>query len=209
MVAVLATMVPAAAPAKPRRDAATLSVLSGGQRGPGELYFLQNGMLEPIGFATIRARSRANGRRARGTWTVHVGGGNGPTWSGDVTCLSVTRHRAVVGVAGTVAGGGTSFPFAGFVGLVDGGPPAPVPAFAPPWPYPGVFAPVDGFELRELPAGPGPATCPSPAAPLPGSEVWSLLANDVTVVDARPRKRCKRPVHRTRPEHRRDHGRRC
>jgi hypothetical protein len=124
---------------------------------------------------------------------VHLGGGNGPTWQGDVTCLSVAGNRAVLGVEGTLFDiRGTPFPFVGFIGLVDGGPAAPVPPFSFPWPYPSVFNPPDRFEFRELPAGPAPVDCPSPADPLPGSELWSLLANDVTVVDAPSKEECKR-----------------
>ena len=149
------SLAPAAASAE-LVDTATLT--SGDPNLPADLYFVQNGMIEPIGFATIEASSQPDGTQPAGSWMVHVGGGNGPNWQGDVTCLAVGGNRAVIGLDGTTSGGGMSFPFVGFIGLVDGGPPAPVPGFSFPWPYPSVFNPPDHFEFRELPAGRRPST---------------------------------------------------
>ena len=160
------SLAPAAASAE-LADTATLT--SGDPNRPADLYFVQNGMIGPIGFATIEASSRPDGTQPAGSWMVHLGGGNGPTWQGDVTCLSVAGNRAVLGVEGTLFDiRGTPFPFVGFIGLLDGGPPAPVPGFSFPWPYPGVFNPPDHFELRELPAGPAPRRLPCPGGPAAG-----------------------------------------
>jgi hypothetical protein len=183
------SLAPAAASAE-LLDIATLT--SGDQ--PADLLFVQNGMIEPIGFATIEASSQPDGTQPAGTWMVHLGGGFGPTWQGEVTCLSVAGNRAVIGLEGMTADAqGNPFRFVGFIGLVDGKEnPGTGPVGPPPWPYPSVFNPPDHFEFNALPAGPAPVHCPSPADPLPGFQLWSLLASNVTVVDTPSKEQCKR-----------------
>jgi hypothetical protein len=73
------SLAPAAASAE-LVDAATLT--SGDPNRPADLYFIQNGMIEPIGFATIEASSRPDGTQPAGSWMVHVGGGQRPDLAG-------------------------------------------------------------------------------------------------------------------------------
>ena len=110
-----------------------------------------------------RRRSRPDGTQVAGTWLVHLGGGNGPTYRGDVTCLSVAGNRAVVGVEGTVIDiRGTPFPFVGLIGLVDGGPPSGRCRTFVPVALPGRLRSAGRLRVpRASPAGPAPAACPS------------------------------------------------
>lgn len=110
---------PAAWSAEPPGAAASV-------RPDSELYIVQSGAAEPIGFATVEARSGPDGSEATGTFSVHYGGGNGPTYSGTVTCLSVGGNRAAVGVEGELWSWGETLPIAGVIHLVDGGPPSHV-----------------------------------------------------------------------------------
>lgn len=182
-------VVAAARSAEPPGDSATVpenAVLYAPINGP---------VLEPFGFATVVARSGPDGSAATGTFSFHFGGGNGPTWSGGVTCLSVDGNRAAVGVDGSLAANGRTYPFVGFIFLVDGGAPEPLPPFSPPWPWPGTFDPPDTMEFRELASGTAPTACPSPASPPPGSELspfTPVLSNDVTVTDSPSKEQCKR-----------------
>jgi hypothetical protein len=121
------------------------------------------------GFATLDARSGPRGGRPVGTFTAHIGGGQGPDYRGTVTCLSVTGNRAVIGVEGTwdPPFGPPPLPFAGIVVVTDGGPASTEPPF------------LDTFALEQF-EPPGPTDCSTPR-PAP---TQTFAASDITVVDA-------------------------
>ena len=139
-----------------------------------------------VGSATLDARSNPDGSGATGTWDAHFGGGNGPSFSGEVTCLSVSGNRATVGLTGTEFLFGQTTPFFGLFVLVDGGPAVPVPPIE--FPPVELFSPPDTVELRGLSAPVGPTGCDA-AASLPAGVVE--ISNDVTVVDALSKEQCK------------------
>src|SRR4051794_7172799 len=49
----------------------------------------------------VEAHSGPSGEQPTGTVFWHFGGGLGPTWSGRITCLSVTGKTAIIGYSGT------------------------------------------------------------------------------------------------------------
>jgi hypothetical protein len=77
--------------------------------------------------ARIDAHSGPAGENPTGTASFHVGGGLGPVWEVEVTCLSVTGNTAVIGFSGTLFTFitlGEQRPVAGLIRVVDGGGPA-------------------------------------------------------------------------------------
>jgi hypothetical protein len=182
-VALSATSASPTSAAPPPGDSATIAQDSA-------LYEVSGGLVFFAGSATLDARSNADGSGPTGTWQVHFGGGSGPTYSGDVTCLTVRANEATVGLEGTVFPGpsGETLPFAGFMTLVDGGPPVPVPPF--PVPPVELFNPPDTVEFVEFATPVGPTDCMA-AAGLPTPSVIRTLSNDVTVVDTVSKDQCK------------------
>src|SRR5687768_7363489 len=51
--------------------------------------------------ADIDARSGPAGQNPTGRVNFHIGGGSGPTYSANATCLAVTGNTAVIGFLGT------------------------------------------------------------------------------------------------------------
>jgi hypothetical protein len=149
----------------------------------------------------LDASSGPLGENPTGFAGWHAGGGFGPSWSGDVSCLSVSGNRAVIGFGG----GRFSFLFdvywiAGLIRVADNGP--------------GLD---DTFEWVELQTGepglvgdplPGPADCSSFP---PGAQILLLSANspfsagDIVVTDAQPplptsKEQCKKGGWRNFPQ---------
>jgi hypothetical protein len=128
----------------------------------------------------IDARSGPAGEDPTGTATWHVGGGLGPSWNVDVTCLSVDGNRAVAGFAGTVFFFGMLQPTAGLIRVVDGG---------------GPVSGQDSFEWAEAqgaegdPPIPGPVDC-STFPSVFGPSIWgggfNRSGGDLVVTDAKP-----------------------
>jgi hypothetical protein len=137
----------------------------------------------------LDASSGPLGENPAGIVSWHAGGGLGPTWFGDVSCLSVSGNTAVIGFGD----GYFDYVFsqiywiAGLIRVVDNGP--------------GLD---DTFEWVELQTGepsrtfppvgdplPGPADCSSfPAGgqilSFPLFENFPELAGDIVVTDAQP-----------------------
>jgi hypothetical protein len=136
-------VVPAAANAQvPTQDSAT------GASGPSMGVFQ---------FFDFDATSGPSGADPAGMLVVHLGGGNGPTWRGNVSCLSVSGNTAIIGFGGDYfselhPSGPRFYWVAGWVRVTDVGP-GPGDTFE--WvdqmgePYP------DGDPL------PGPTDCSS------------------------------------------------
>ena len=186
-VAVWAAGVSSAGAAPPAGDSATMpssalfdvGTLVGG--GAGLVVF-------SVGGAMLDAHSNADGSGPTGTWDAHFGGGNAPSFSGEVTCLSVSGNRATVGLTGTEFVFGQTTPFFGLFVLLDGGPAVPIPPIE--FPPVELFSPPDTVEFRELSAPVGPTGCDA-AAGVPPDSVERVLSNDVTVVDALSKEQCK------------------
>jgi hypothetical protein len=137
----------------------------------------------------LDASSGPLGENPTGIVSWHAGGGLGPTWFGDVSCLSVSGNAAIIGFGD----GYFDYVFsqiywiAGLIRVVDNGP--------------GLD---DTFEWVELQTGepsrtfppvgdplPGPADCSSfPAGgqilSFPLFENFPELAGDIVVTDAQP-----------------------
>jgi hypothetical protein len=124
----------------------------------------------------LDASSGPLGENPTGSVRWHIGGGLGPSWFGDVSCLSVSGNTAVIGfgdgyfIASIPAV--EAYWIAGLIRVVDNGP-----------------GPDDTFEWVELQTGepglvgdplPGPADCSSFP---PGAQIWP---GDITVTDAQP-----------------------
>ena len=150
---------------------------------------------------SMDASSGVLGENPTGIVSWHAGGGLGPTWFGDVSCLSVSGNTAVIGFGD----GYFDYVFsqiywiAGLIRVVDNGP--------------GLD---DTFEWVELQTGepglvgdplPGPADCSSFP---PGAQILPLSANspfspgDIVVTDAQPfptsRDQCKNGGWRSFPQ---------
>lgn len=127
----------------------------------------------------IDARSGPSGENPSGTAGWQVGVRLAPSWTVDITCLSVTGNTAVAGFSGRsfrfFAG---SFPVAGLIRVVDAGGPA---------------SGLDTFEWAEQlasplePAPPGPTDCSSyPSSFPPTFSPQRITTGDIVVTDAQP-----------------------
>ncbi len=114
----------------------------------------------------IEASSGVSGANPSGTVSFHFGGGNGPDWHGDVSCLSVRGDSAIIGFGeGDFHDLSETYWVTGLVRIVDNGP-----------------GPGDTFEYVELQTGePGPRPGPPPGDPLPGPTDCSTFPPDRTV----------------------------
>jgi parallel beta-helix repeat protein len=128
-VTVIAVTIASVSPVATAQAPTADSVVANGFN-PGEL------------FLSLDARSGPAGENATGRLVFHIGGGFGPTYTADVTCLGVAGGTAVIGFLGTVSFAGSVDPAAGLLRLTDaGGPgsgedifegPAPLPTTTPP-----------------------------------------------------------------------------
>ena len=129
---------------------------------------------------SMDASSGVLGENPTGIVSWHAGGGLGPTWFGDVSCLSVSGNTAVIGFGD----GYFDYVFsqiywiAGLIRVADNGP--------------GLDDTFEWVELQTEPGLvgdplPGPADCSSFP---PGAQIFPLSQNsplapgDITVVDA-------------------------
>jgi hypothetical protein len=142
----------------------------------------------------LDASSGPLGENPTGSVRWHEGGGLGPTWRGDVSCLSVSGNVAIIGFGdgyfSAFIPAVEAYWIAGLIRVVDNGP-----------------GPDDTFEWVELQTGepglvgdplPGPADCSSFP---PGGQIFPLSQNsplapgDIVVTDAQPfptsRDQCK------------------
>jgi hypothetical protein len=136
--------------------------------GRSNLYFNPTDLVPVAGQTTLDAHSGPAGENPTGTFFAHFGGGNGPNYTGSVTCLAVNGNLAVIGVEGTVDFGPFTEPFFGTIAVTDGGP----TVTQPPWP--------DTFSFASF-LPPGQTNCsltPPPAQ--------TFAATDITVIDAQP-----------------------
>jgi hypothetical protein len=74
-------------------------------------------------FLDVEARSGPSGENPSGTVFFHLGGGFGPNYTADVTCLNVTGNTAVIGFFGTRSIGPFVDPVSGLIRVTDGGGP--------------------------------------------------------------------------------------
>jgi hypothetical protein len=130
---------------------------------------------------SLDASSGPLGENPTGFVRWHAGGGTGPTWTGDVSCLSVSGNTAVIGFGGGMHTGVDFYWVAGLIRVADNGP--------------GLD---DTFEWVELQTGgpplvgdplPGPADCssfPPGAQILPLSENSPFSPGDIVVTDTQP-----------------------
>jgi hypothetical protein len=131
---------------------------------------------------SLDASSGPLGENPTGVVAWHEGGGFGTTWSGDVSCLSVSGNTAVIGFGGgRLSGFFDSYWIAGLIRVADNG-----------------SGLDDTFEWVELQTGepglagdplPGPADCssfPPGAQILPLSQNSPFSAGDIVVTDAQP-----------------------
>jgi hypothetical protein len=103
---------------------------------------------------SLDASSGPLGENPTGVAYWHAGGGLGPTWRGDVSCLSVSGNAAIIGFGDSYFGPtvpGLIWWIAGLIRVVDNGP--------------GL---ADTFEWVELQTGEPGRTFPPPGDPLPG-----------------------------------------
>jgi hypothetical protein len=125
----------------------------------------------------VDVRSGPSGANPTGPVNFHIGGGFGPTYSANVTCLAVTGNTAVIGFLGTRFFMGSADPVAGLIRLTDAGGPG---------------SRQDVFE------GPRPEDVLPPVTPLSdcstfppaGGDRFSVFEfppDDIAVVDAQPR----------------------
>jgi hypothetical protein len=128
----------------------------------------------------VDARSGPSGENPTGTATWHVGGGLGPSWNVEVTCLSVAGNQAVVGFSGTVFFFGMLQPTAGLIHVVDGG---------------GPVSGQDSFAWAERQAAegdppiPGPVDCssfPGVFGPSTSGPGFNRSGGNLVVTDAQP-----------------------
>jgi hypothetical protein len=126
-------------------------------------------------FPPLDVHSGPAGENPTGTGAWHIGGGLGPTWNVDVTCLAVDGKTAVFGFSGTLFQPG-SRPVAGLARATDGGGPG---------------SGLDSFEWAQVtgpdggPAIPGPTDCSSyPAGFQPqGPTAFNRTAGDIVIID--------------------------
>ena len=126
-------------------------------------------------FPPLDAHSGPAGENPTGTAAWHVGGGSGPTWNVDVTCLAVDGKTAVFGFSGIADIFGFT-PVAGLARVTDGGGPGSgLDSF--------IWAQVTGTE-GGAPI-PGPTNCSSyPAGFQPsGFRTAFNRAGDIVIID--------------------------
>ena len=114
------------------------------------------------------ARSGPSGEDPAGTTINHIGGGSAPTFSGDVTCLSVTGNTAVIGTFGmfnSVFAG----PVADWYLVVDGGGPGSLR---------------DRISIEDVFDSPPPTDCSR--SPLFRARAYTVAGGDIVVHDAQP-----------------------
>jgi hypothetical protein len=134
---------------------------------------------------SFEATSGPSGEDPTGTVMWHGGGGLGPTWRGNVSCLSVSGNTAIIGFGGDYFS--QLFPpryywVAGLLRVVDVGP-----------------GPGDSFEWVELQTSEPSEMAPPPGDPIPGPTDCSsfpsggtlvvldgVFHGDITVTDAQP-----------------------
>jgi hypothetical protein len=136
--------------------------------------------LNPTRVATD-ASSGPSGENPTGTVAFQFGGGGGPHWNGEVSCLSVRGNTAIIGFGdGFYWDVGQSYWVTGLVRIVDNGP-----------------GPGDTFEYVESETGePGPPPGPPSGDPLPGptdcssfppdQHVYDIASGGFQVVDGQP-----------------------
>jgi hypothetical protein len=165
-VVVAVMLAPAAAAQVPSGDSVT-----------GDLFDQRETGIQVFG---VDARSGPSGENPTGTAGWHVGGGLGPSWNVEVTCLAVDGNRAVVGFSGTVSFFGMLLPTAGLIRIVDGGGPS---------------SGQDSFEWAERqgedggPPMPGPLDCssfPSVFGPSTWGPGFNRSGGDLVVTDTKP-----------------------
>jgi hypothetical protein len=165
-VAVAVLLAPAAVAQVPPGDSVT-----------GDLFDQRETGIQVFG---VDARSGPSGENPAGTASWHVGGGLGPSWNVEVTCLAVDDSRAVVGFSGTVSFFGMLLPTAGLIRVVDGGGPA---------------SGQDSFDWAERQGEdggspiPGPVDCssfPSVFGPSTGGPGFNRSGGNLVVTDTKP-----------------------
>jgi hypothetical protein len=127
-------------------------------------------------FPPLDVRSGPAGENPTGTAGWHAGGGLGPTWRVDVTCLAVDGKTAVFGFSGSFFGLSEGGPVAGLARVTDGGGPG---------------SGLDSFEWAQVagafggPPIPGPTDCSSyPAGFQPlGPTAFNRVAGDIVIID--------------------------
>lgn len=129
-------------------------------------------------FPPLDVRSGPAGENPTGTAEWHAGGGFGPTWRVDVTCLAVDGKTAVFGFSGRRFGGVVfeNRPVAGLARVTDGGGPG---------------SGLDSFEFAQVagadggPPIPGPTDCSSyPAGFQPlGPTAFNSVGGDIVIID--------------------------
>jgi hypothetical protein len=149
----------------------------------------QGGFAGVIAF-DIDVRSGPSGEQPTGMVNLHFGGGLGPTYSANVTCLAVSGNTAVIGFAGTLRSFGELSPVAGLIRVVDGGGPS---------------SGRDSFE-GPLAENEGPPANPAPnCSAFPGGGVVynEFTFGDIVVTDFQPfpitKDQCKNGGWRTYP----------
>jgi hypothetical protein len=108
-----------------------------------------------------------SGENPTGTVDWGTGGGNGPRWNGEVSCLSVRANTAIIGFGEGYSHSAFAQTYwvAGLVRIVDNGP-----------------GPGDTFEFVELQTGELELHPPPPTGePLPGPTECSTFPPDQTV----------------------------
>jgi hypothetical protein len=71
---------------------------------------------------SLDASSGPLGENPTGFVSWHAGGGLGPTWNGDVSCLSVSGNTAVIGFGEGMHTGIDFYWVAGLIRVADNGP---------------------------------------------------------------------------------------
>jgi hypothetical protein len=135
-------------------------------------------------FPALDVRSGPGGEHPTGTAAWHVGGGLGPTWNVDVTCLAVDAKTALFGFSGTLFFVGERMPVAGLARVTDGGGPG---------------SGLDSFEWAQVsgpdggPPIPGPSDCSSyPTGFQPqGRTAFNRIAGDIVIIDTPSKEACK------------------
>jgi Ca2+-binding RTX toxin-like protein len=86
---------------------------------PGDLVVgsVGDGLL----FVTLEASSGTAGQNPTGHIVAHVGGGLGPDFSLDASCLSVSGNTAIIGFSGTESDYSHTSSVAGLIKVIDGG----------------------------------------------------------------------------------------
>jgi hypothetical protein len=153
-----------------------LSSVASSQTVPGDSV-VGDGGASGCPFLQIDARSGPSGENPSGTAEWACGGGSGPNWQVDVTCLSVTGNTAVIGFSGSIPDIGP-FRVAGLIRVVDAGGPA---------------SGLDTFEWAEERGEllgeplPGPTDCSSYPSSFPTVfRLQHVIRGDIVVIDARP-----------------------